>query len=267
MLADEALVADDHVLLDAGALANVAGAPDDRAAHACARPDVHVVVHDRALQLGVVLHDDVRAEHRVRPKHCAGLHARVVADEHGAEHLGVRRDVCPFAEPHAVAYLEAGDLEMDSAVQDVVVGAAIRLERADVLPIALDDVPDELQPSVQHRREYVAREVDDLAFGDEVEDLRLEHVDVGVDRVREHLAPGRLLEEALDRPVLTSDDDPELHGILNALEGDRRKRLARLVRLHHFAEVDVGQRVAGNHEERLVELFHGVAHRARGAER
>ncbi len=153
------------------------------------------------------------------------------------------------------------------AVEDVVVGAAVRLQRADVLPIALDDVSDQLQAAVQHRRKDIAREVDDLAFGDEVEDLGFEHVDVGVDGVGEHLAPGRLLQEALDRAVLASDDDAELHGILDPLEGDRRERLARLVRLHDLAEVDVGQGVARDHEERLVELLHGVAHRSGGAER
>ena len=39
-----------------------------------------------------------------------------------------------------------------------------------------------------------------------------------------------------------------------------------LVRLDDRGEVDVGEHVAGDHEEALVELVHGVAHRAGRAE-
>ena len=43
--------------------------------------------------------------------------------------------------------------------------------------------------------------------------------------------------------------------------------LAGVVLLDDPAEIDVGEHVAGDHEERLVELGHRVAHRAGGAER
>ena len=43
--------------------------------------------------------------------------------------------------------------------------------------------------------------------------------------------------------------------------------LARVVLLDDRAEVDVGEHVAGDHEEGLVELGHRVAHRTGGAER
>ena len=45
------------------------------------------------------------------------------------------------------------------------------------------------------------------------------------------------------------------------------KASPRVVLLDDPAEVDVGEHVAGDHEERLVELGHRVAHRAGGAER
>ena len=44
-------------------------------------------------------------------------------------------------------------------------------------------------------------------------------------------------------------------------------RLVLVVEVDDRAEVDVGEHVAGDHEEALVELVHGVAHRAGGAER
>ncbi len=54
----------------------------------------------------------------------------------GPVDLGVGREVGALAEPHAVADLEAGHLEVHPAVEDVLVRAAVRLERADVLPVA-----------------------------------------------------------------------------------------------------------------------------------
>ncbi len=244
-------------------LARPTTAPRRRAAG----PDVHVVVHDAALELGVGLHDDVGAEHRVGPQHRAGFDPGVVADQHRAVDLGVGREVGALPQPHTFADLEARDVELHPAVEDVLVRPAVRLERADVLPVAVDHVPEQLLAVLEHRREHVAREVDDLALGDEVEDLGLEHVDVRVDRVGEDLAPGGLLEEPLDRAVFPGDDDAELDRVLHPLQRDRRERVGGAVRLHDRAEVDVGQCVAGDDEERLVELVHRVAHRTGGAER
>ena len=80
-------------------------------------------------------------------------------------------------------------------------GAQVGLDGADVFPVPVGDVTVQGLTLLQHRREHVPGEVDDLALGDDVEDLGLEHVDAGVDRVGEHLTPGRLLEEPLDRAV------------------------------------------------------------------
>ena len=173
----------------------------------------------------------------------------------------------PFAEPDVLAEPEPVDLEVDLALEDVLVRAQVRLERADVLPVAVGDVAEQRLAPLQDRREHVTGEVDDLALRDEVEHLGLEHVDAGVDRVREDLAPGRLLEEPLDRAVVVRDDDAELDRVVDPLQRDRTGRTGRAVRLHERAEVDVGEHVAGDDEERLVELVGRVAHRARRAER
>ena len=44
--------------------------------------------------------------------------------------------------------------------------AAVRLERADVLPVAVDDVAEQLAARLEHGGEHVAGEVDDLALGE-----------------------------------------------------------------------------------------------------
>ena len=64
--------------------------------------------------------------------------------------------------------------------------------------------------------------------------------------------------------VMTMPNSTGFSTRFNAID---RERVGRAVRLHDLAEVDVGERVAGDHEERLVELVHRVADRTRGAER
>src|SRR5204863_1002961 len=88
-----------------------------------------------------------------------------------------------------------------------------------------------------------------------------------VDRVGEHLAPRRLLEEALDPAVLVRDDDPELERVVDGLEADRHRGLPLSMELDELREVEVAERIAGDDEERVVEAPGGEAHRAGGAER
>src|SRR5205823_10411869 len=121
----------------------------------------------------------------------------VVADEDRALDGGVGVDLGALPHPHALAEAEPGDVDVDLAVEHVVVSADVRVERAHILPIALGDGAEEGLALLEQLWEHLGREVDRLAAGDEVEDLRLEHVDAGVDRVAEDLAPAGLLEEAL----------------------------------------------------------------------
>jgi hypothetical protein len=89
------------------------------------------------------------------------------------------------------------------------------------------------------------------------QDLRVEHVDAGVDRVREDLSPGGLLQEALDAVVRVGDDDPELERVVDVLEADGDEGFALLVEADEGAEVDVAEGVPGDDEERLVERVLG----------
>jgi hypothetical protein len=112
----------------------------------------------------------------------------------------------------------------------------------------------------QQLREHVAREVDRLALGDVIEDARFEYVNARVDSVTEDLAPRRLFEEPLNRAVVVGDDDAELKWVLHRLERDRGHRALVLVHVDKRGEVDVGEDIARDDEEGLIEFVLGVAH-------
>jgi hypothetical protein len=121
--------------------------------------------------------------------------------------------------------------------------------------------------TAEHGREDVLRPVGVRSFLDVLEDLRLDHIDAGVGVVAEDLAPRRLLEEALDVALVVRDDHAVLEWIGHRVEHDGRVRAALLVCAHHGGEIDVGEGVAADHEERVIEEMGGVAHAARGPER
>ncbi len=222
---------------------------------------------DGALDERIGLHHDVGTEHRVLPQVRTTFDSAVVADHDGALDAGGGIDVGALAEPDPLADAEPVDVDVHPLVEHVLVGPEVRLERPDVLPVAVDDRADQRQLLLEHGREDVTGEVDDLVGVDEVEDAGLEHVDARVRGVGEHLAPARLLEEALDAAVGTGDHDRELERVLDPLERDRRQRAGVLVCLDDRAEVDVGEHVARDHQERVVELVGRVEDGTGGAER
>ena len=65
--------------------------------------------------------------------------------------------------------------------------------------------------------------------------------------------------------VMTMPNSTGFSTRFNAIDAERALRPG--ARSTMRAEIDVGEHVAGDHEERLVELVHRVAHRAGGAER
>src|SRR5438105_1498209 len=136
-------------------------------------------------------------------------------------------------------------------------------ERPTIAPSTTAERPAHLEQEWKELLREVVRPVG----GDVAQDLRLEHVDAGVDRVGEHLAPRRLLEEALDAAVVVGDDDPELQRVFDGLEADGHRRLLLAVELDELRKVEVAERVARDDEERAVETARGEPHRAGGAER
>lgn len=71
--------------------------------------------------------------------------------------------------------------------------------------------------------------------------------------VAEDLAPCRLLQEPLDRAVLTGDHDAEVERILDRAEPDRGHRVVSVVEVDDGTEIDVCDHIARDHEEPLGE--------------
>ena len=201
------------------------------------------------------------------PQPGAGPDHAVVADDRRAVDDHARVDLGPLAQPHPGTELEAVDGHLDLLVQDVLVGLEVGLECPHVLPVAVGHVAIERLAGRQGFGERLAGEVHRLALGDEVEDLRFEDVDTGVDGVAEDLPPGGLLEESLDRAVLVGDHDPELQGVVHRLQGQGGHSTPPVVEVDHLGEVDVGENVTGDDQEPLVQLVPCVPHRSGGPER
>jgi hypothetical protein len=92
------------------------------------------------------------------------------------------------------------------------------------------DVTEQAGAVPQHLRKQVLREVDVRARRHAPQRLRLEDVDARVDGVAEDLAPGRLLQEALDAARLLVDDhDAERERVLHRGQRDGRFGAALLV--------------------------------------
>ncbi len=264
--AHQAAFADDRAGLDTGPHPEVARPPQHRPLHPRGRPEVGVLPDDRTLELGPGRHLGVGAQRRVGPDHHVLVDGAVLADEGGRVDARRGVDGRALADPDAGAELESRHVHLDLPVEDVLVRLEVGGGRAHVLPVAVGHVAVEGLAGIEDGREDLAGEVDRPPVGNAVEDLGLEDVDARVDGVAEHLAPARLLEEALDRPVFTRDHDPELEGVLDRAQRDGGQRLVLLVIGDHRRQVDVRQDVAGYHEKALGQLLARVAHRTGRAE-
>ena len=261
------LVAERRALLHVDVRADVAVTAHHCAFDAGATADVGRRVDDRALGVRPLEQRHARREHRIRADGGVRGDPAVVAEQGRPFDRGEVVDVHPLPQPDVPAQLDPGDVQAHALVERVEVRLPELVEVADVLPVAVEHVPVQRPPHLEQQREQLLGEVVRPVVGDVPQDLGLEHVDPGVDRVREDLAPGRLLEEALDPAVLVGDDDAELERVVDRLEADRDRGLALLVDAHDLGQVDVGERVAGDDEEGVVELVARVPDRAGGAER
>ena len=189
VLADEALVPQHHPLLYPGAPAQLAAATDRATPHPDAGAEVGIVMDHSALDEGVGTDAYVAAQYRVLPQGGARLHPAVVPDYCRAPQHGGGVDLGAIAQPDALAQAEARQLDLHAAVQDVLVRPGVRLQGADVLPVAVGHEPIEQRPLLaQQARENIGGKVHD-AVGYEIEDPGLENVNAGVDGVRKNLAP------------------------------------------------------------------------------
>ena len=270
---DHRLVAEDHLVADRDTLvqtrmrANVAAAPDDRALDDRGTADVGARVDDRARHARVLAQRHAGCEDTVGVDLGVRRDPAVAADEGRPFDLLDAVELDALADPDVAADADAWDLKSDLLVERVEVRLAELVEVADVLPVAVADVAVDRPAHLEQQREELLGEVVRPVLRDVLQHLRLEHVDAGVDRVGEDLAPRRLLEEALDAPVLVGDDDAELERVVNGLEADRHRGPFLAVRRDESSQVDVAERVAGDDEERVVEPTGGAPHGAGGAKR
>ena len=266
-MADPAVVTDDGPLAEVHPLPQFAGSADDGTASRGPRADVAVVVHDAAFEHRPLADVHVRAKHGVGTDAGDGPDTTVVADEGGCDDRCRRVDLGALADPDAVAQQHGVDRDRDLAIEDVLVRLQVGVERAHVLPVALRREAVERLALLEELREDLRGEVDQATWRDVVEHNRIEHVDAGVDPVREHLAPGRLLQKPFDSPLIVGDDDAKVERVVHRLQGERGGGPGGVVEADELAKIDVGQHVARYHEEPLVELFAGVQHGTCRAER
>src|SRR6267378_4591098 len=123
-----------------------------------------------------------------------------LAEEDGAGELCRLVDVDVARRPHAWHELVPQVAALHLPLKKIGVRARVLGDRANVGPIAVRDVPKERLALREEAREEVLAEVEHLADAETFEDARLDHVDTGIDRVAEDLAPGRLLQEFGDPP-------------------------------------------------------------------
>ena len=172
------------------------------------------------------------------------------------------------AQTEAARRLGAERIERQRVADRVVVRLLILFQVPDVGPVRVEDVAAQFCAVAQHERKEILREVVDPAALHAVEDAGLEDVDAGIDGVGEDLSPRRLLEETDDAAVIVGDDDAELERIGHALQRDGDVVAGFAMMAHQRREIDVGQRVAADDEERRAgqEVVRHLD-RARGAER
>ena len=227
-----------------------------------------VVVHYRSMEKCAALHDDVAAEDGVFAQLRAGLDLGVVTYVQRAFEDRVGIDFGAFAHPHAGHHFEALQVNVDLAVEHVSLHLDQAVESSDVLPIGVSYVAKDRRAHVKQSGKHIARPVDRFTRGYMLEDLGLHHVDACVRRVRKNLTPRRFFEEPFDVPVVGDVDNAELERVGHSLQPDRNERAIGMVEPSHLGEVDIRERVAGDHHEATVtKLRLRVLHAPRRAQR
>ena len=242
-------------------------AANDRLTQPRVLPEVGVAPDDRVADFRVLV-DHREVPHAGGPvDEDPGLELAFVADVGGAVDLHVVADLDVLADKDVALAPLSGDLDVHPAFERIPVRLVIGLNVADVAPVAARQVAVQRHRIGEHLGKHVAAPIDHAGRRQQVEHLRLDQVDAGVDLVREHLAPGWLFQEAIDGPVRIRDHHAELERVRHRGEHDRGRRLLLPVILHHLAEIDVGHRIAADDDEGLVQVLLRVLDTAGGAQR
>ena len=222
-----------------------------------ARADARVIEDDRVVDRGAAADVAVGADHRRADDRGAVLDLRHATHIDRARH----RDLVPVsghieARVDARTHLPAGDLHLAHiSLQHAADGLPVVGHLADVHPLELHRQRVERRSGVHQLRKEISADVERLATRDEVQHLRLEDVDAGVDHVAGGFLHRRLLLEGAHATIVVGDDDPvAAHLLARHTLGDQaghRPLLA--VTTHGFGEIKVDQRVAAEHHEGVVE--------------
>jgi len=86
-----------------------------------------------------------------------------------------------------------------------------------------------------------------------MKDLGVHDVDARAHGVGEHLPPRRLLQEPVHAPGFVGDDDAEVQRVGPMHQADGHQSAMCTVESRERGEVHVGERVAGDDDERVVE--------------
>ena len=261
--ADAAAIADQGPLEQPGARLDLAAASHHVLGQGRARTDSdlvpeHGVGDNRPVLHHAVVPDDAVGDARV------GLHPGILPDQDGPPKA--RGEIHPAAiiQPDRLVqalHLASGDLHPYPSGKDVLMGEAVLHQVSHIPPVALGHIAVEPPPLSHHQGEKVLAEIEIPPGGDQVQHGGLQHVDPGVHRIAEHLAPGRLLQEAADPAVRLGDDDAVLERVLHPREQDGEIRIAVAVKGDGRSQVEVGEHVAADDQERTVEEGCRVLHR------
>src|SRR5713101_3642233 len=265
-LTDDDVIADHGPLLEQAAILDGDVAADDRLAQPRILADVGVGPDNGVADLGVLVdHGEITNARRPVDKD-ARLELAFVADVRRAIDPHVVADLDVLADPHVAVPPLTRDLDIDPPLECVPVRLVVGLDVADVAPVAGHQETVERHGVGQHLGEDVAAPVHHRRRRHHVEYLRLDDVDPGVDLVGEDLAPGWLFEKAVDGAVRVGDHDPVLERVRHRGQHDGGRCALFLVELHHAGQVDVGEGVAADDDERLVQELLRILDAAGGAE-
>jgi hypothetical protein len=135
------LVTDGDPFVDPDVRADVAGASEDRSFDQAAAADVRRGVDHRTCRARPLTERDAVREDGVLAHARARRDPAVVSEQRGPLHLLEIRDLDALAEPHVAANADPGDVQPHALVERVEIRLAVLVEVADVLPVAVHDVP------------------------------------------------------------------------------------------------------------------------------
>ena len=136
----------------------------------------------------------------------------------------------------------------------------VRLRRAHVEPVAGKRDPED-RAFIGQPRKDLPLDRDGTIRRNELEHVRLEDIEPGVDEIGVDLLGSRLLEEGLDAAVRSRANEAVTARVGDGGQQDRRPRAGRAMERDHLAEICLAERVTVEREEASVELAPGESNR------